>query len=103
MWGAARPHSRATEEEAMKRFGLTLYRRISIGLAAAATALFVPPAFGQDSSSVSTSHTAVTSTTTSESFVSDWRLWALVGAVVLIVLIIALTRRGGGDSTTIVK
>ena len=86
----------------MKRFGLTLYRRVSLGLAAAATALFVPSAFAQDSSSVSTSHTAVTTTSSSE-FVSDWRLWALVGAVVLIILIIALTRRGGGDSTTIVK
>jgi hypothetical protein len=43
-------------------------------------------------------------TSTSSEFVSDWRLWALVGAVVLIILIIALTRRGsGGDTTTIVK
>lgn len=86
----------------MRRFGLTQYRRVMTGLMAAATVLFVPPAFGQDSSSVSTSHTSVTTSTSSE-FVSDWRLWALVGAVVLIILIIALTRRGGGDSTTIVK
>lgn len=87
----------------MKRFGLTLYRRTMFGLTAAATLLFVPPVFGQDSTSVSTSHTSVTTSTSSE-FVSDWRLWALVGAVVLIILIIALTRRGsGGDTTTIVK
>ncbi|HYJ33627.1 MAG TPA: hypothetical protein VE326_10450 [Candidatus Binatia bacterium] len=87
----------------MKRFGLTLYRRTMLGLTAAATLLFVPPALGQDSTSVSTSHTSMTTSTSSE-FVSDWRLWALVGAVVLIILIIALTRRGsGGDTTTIVK
>jgi len=87
----------------MKRFGLTLYRRLMLGLTAAASLLLVPPAFAQDSSSVSTSHTSVTTSTSSE-FVSDWRLWALVGAVVLIILIIALTRRGsGGDTTTIVK
>jgi hypothetical protein len=90
----------------MKRFGLALYRRICIGLMAASWTLLAPAVRAQDSSSVTTgaatSHSAVTTTTTSE-FVSDWRLWALVGAVVLIILIIALTRRGGGDSTTIVK
>ena len=90
----------------MKRFGLALYRRISIGLTTASAMLLAPAVRAQDSSSVTsgsaTSHSAVTTTTTSE-FVSDWRLWALVGAVVLIILIIALTRRGGGDSTTIVK
>lgn len=86
----------------MKRFGLTLYRRLMLGLTTAASLLLVPPATAQDSTSVSTSHTSVTTSTSSE-FVSDWRLWALVGAVVLIILIIALTRKGGGDTTTIVK
>lgn len=88
----------------MKRFGLTLYRHIASGLMTAWVALLALPAFGQDSSSISTSEsqTSVTTSTSSE-FVTDWRLWALVGAVVLIILIIALTRRGGGDTTTIVK
>ena len=88
----------------MKRFSLTLYSRISLGLMTAAATLFALPAFGQDSTSVSTSQTSTSVTTSSSSeFVTDWRLWALVGAVVLIFLSIALTRRGGGDTTTIVK
>lgn len=88
----------------MKRFGLTLYRRVTTGLMAASIALSAFPALAQDSTSTSTSQTSTSmTTTTSSEFVTDWRLWALVGAVVLIILIIALTRRGGGDTTTIVK
>ena len=67
-----------------------------------AALLIAPAALAQDSTVSSTSSTSTTTSTTSE-FVSDWRLWALVGAVILVIIIIALTRRGGGDTTTIVK
>jgi ABC-type phosphate transport system permease subunit len=87
---------------AVKRIGRAAGRGAHLVLAAALSALSLSPAFAQDSSSTSTSHSSVTTSSSSE-FISDWRLWALVGAVVLIILIIALTRRGGGDTTTIVK
>ena len=88
---------------AMTRIGRAAGRAAHIVLAAALGTLSLSPAFAQDSSSTSTSHSSVTTSSSSE-FISDWRLWALVGAVVLIILIIALTRRGGGgDTTTIVK
>ncbi|HLQ66549.1 MAG TPA: hypothetical protein VK123_04865 [Candidatus Limnocylindrales bacterium] len=86
----------------MKRIGRAAGNAAHIVLAAVLGAFSLSPAFAQDSSSTSTSHSSVTTSSSSE-FISDWRLWALVGAVVLIILIIALTRRGGGDSTTIVK
>ena len=73
-----------------------------LGAFALAAVLIAPAALAQDSVVTSTSNTSVTTSTTSE-FVSDWRLWALVGAVILVIIIIALTRRGGGDTTTIVK
>jgi type II secretory pathway component PulF len=83
----------------MKRLSIVFHQLVGIAL----TALVAPAAaFAQDSVITSTSETSVTTSTTSE-FVSDWRLWALVGAVILVILIIALTRRGGGDTTTIVK
>lgn len=85
------------------RHCLTLYRRITTGLMAAWVALLALPAYGQDSTLISTETSSSVTSTTSSEFVTDWRLWALVGAVVLIILIIALTRRGGGDTTTIVK
>jgi hypothetical protein len=48
--------------------------------------------------------TTTTSTTTSSEWISDWRLWAVVGAVLVVILVIALTRgRGDADRTTIVK
>jgi hypothetical protein len=83
----------------MKRTILWLRR---LGAFAVAAVLIAPAALAQDSVVTSTSNTSVTTSTTSE-FVSDWRLWALVGAVILVIIIIALTRRGGGDTTTIVK
>jgi len=49
-----------------------------------------------------TTSSSTTTTWTSEELISDWRLWAVVGAVLLVILVIALTR-GKGDSTTIVK
>jgi len=73
-----------------------------LGAFVLAAVLIAPAALAQDSSVTSTSNTSVTTSTTSE-YVSDWRLWALVGAVILVIIIIALTRRGGGDTTTIVK
>jgi len=62
----------------------------------------------QDSASTSHSSGGVTSsttttTTTTADWVSDWRLWAVVGAIVLVILVIALTRGRGDGSTTIVK
>jgi hypothetical protein len=83
----------------MNRVILQLRR---LGAFALAAVLIAPAALAQDSVVTSTSNTSVTTSTTSE-FVSDWRLWALVGAVILVIIIIALTRRGGGDTTTIVK
>jgi len=87
---------------AMRRIARAAVHAANLILAAAFSALTLSPALAQDSSSTSTSHTSTTTSSSSE-FISDWRLWALVGAVILIIIIIALTRRGGGDSTTIVK
>ena len=51
-----------------------------------------------------TSATTTTTTTTSSEWITDWRLWAVVGAVLVVILILALTRgRSEGGSTTIVK
>lgn len=50
------------------------------------------------------SATTTTTTTTSSEWITDWRLWAVVGAVLVVILILALTRgRSEGGSTTIVK
>lgn len=63
---------------------------------AAATAL------AQDTTTEGTVSTTTTTTTTE--WISDWRLWAVVGALLVIILVIALTRgRGDADRTTIVK
>ena len=58
-----------------------------------------------DSASTSTSHSSATTTTTTTDFVSDWRFWALLGAVLLVILIIAMSRGRGDrvDRTTVVK
>jgi hypothetical protein len=59
-----------------------------------------------DSARTSANHSASSSTTTTTTdtatFVSDWRFWALLGAVLLVILIIAMSR-GRGDRTTVVK
>ncbi len=61
-------------------------------------------ALAQDDTSTSGSATTTTTTTTTSEWITDWRLWAIVGAVLVVILIIALTRgRGEGGSTTIVK
>jgi len=69
----------------------------------AASALAQDPGTGTTEGGSSAS-TTTTTTTTSE-WITDWRLWAVVGAVLVVILILALTRgRGeGGSSTTIVK
>jgi Trk-type K+ transport system membrane component len=63
-----------------------------------------------DSATTSASHSsASTTTTTTETadFVSDWRFWALLGAVLLVILIIAMSRGRSGpdrvDHTTVVR
>ena len=62
-------------------------------------------ALAQDNTTSSgTAGTTTTTTTTTSEWITDWRLWAIVGAVLVVILIIALTRgRGEGGSTTIVK
>ena len=60
-----------------------------------------------DSASTSSHTSSATTTTTTETsdFVSDWRFWALLGAVLLVILVIAMTRGRGDrvDRTTVVK
>ena len=60
-----------------------------------------------DSATTSASHSSTTTTTTTETanFVSDWRFWALLGAVLLVILIIAMSRGRSEpiDRTTVVK
>jgi len=83
----------------MRRFGLAIRNLFQTGLMVSLLALGAVPALAQQGDvSVTTSET-----TTSTSWISDWRIWALVGAVVLILLIIALTRGRGGSNTTVVK
>lgn len=61
------------------------------------------PAFAQDTASESQTTTTTTTQTSSE-WISDWRLWAVVGALLVVILVIALTRgRGDAERTTIVK
>ncbi len=90
--------------------GLAIRRLSRHGLALAFFMVVALPALAWaqvDSTTTSSgSHSATTTTTTTEtiSFVSDWRFWALLGAVVLVILIIAMSRgRDRGDRTTIVK
>jgi len=97
----------------MKTLGLAI-RRIS--QQSLALAFFVAVALPRlawaqiDSASTSASHSAAsTTTTTTETtdFVSDWRFWALLGAVLLVILIIAMSRGRSGpdrvDHTTVVR
>lgn len=92
----------------MKRCALTIHRFGHSLWAALLMALVAGPAFAQQQggggggggSDVSVT---TTETTTAASWTSDWRIWALVGVVVLVILVIALTRGRGGSSTTVVK
>ena len=93
----------------MNQLGLAFRRLSQRSLALAFfLAVSLPALAWAQIDSSSSSHTAQTTTTTTTettSFVSDWRFWALLGAVLLVVLIIAMSRgRGnGGDRTTVVK
>ncbi|HEY2924729.1 MAG TPA: hypothetical protein VGJ98_07155 [Candidatus Eisenbacteria bacterium] len=92
----------------MNRFGLVIRRLSQRGLALALFVVVALPAlaWAQDSVTTGTSSQTSTTTTVTETtdFVSDWRFWALLGAVLLVILIIALSRgRGDTDRTTVVK
>jgi ABC-type transporter Mla subunit MlaD len=91
----------------MKRCNLAIRRTWQTVLMVSLLALVGVPAWAQQGGgegggsdvSVTTSET----TTMDSSWTSDWRIWALVGVLVLVVLVIALTRGRGGSSTTVVK
>jgi hypothetical protein len=97
----------------MKTLGLAIRRLSQQSLALAFFVAVALPrlAWAQiDSASTSASHSAAsTTTTTTETtdFVSDWRFWALLGAVLLVILIIAMSRGRSGpdrvDHTTVVR
>lgn len=90
----------------MKRISLAACRLWQTGLMVSLLALTAIPAWAQTGGggdggtdvSVTTKET-----TTTEAWTSDWRLWALVGAVILVILVIALSRGRGGSNTTVVK
>ena len=96
----------------MKTLGLAIRRLSHRSLALAFFVAVALPrlAWAQiDSATTSASHSATSTTTTTESvdFVSDWRFWALLGAVLLVILIIAMSRGRSGpdrvDHTTVVR
>jgi type II secretory pathway component PulF len=98
----------------MKTLGMAIRRLGHQSLAVAFfLAVSVPTmAWAQlDSATTSSSHSAATTTTTTTTetadFVSDWRFWALLGAVLLVILIIAMSRGRSGpdrvDHTTVVR
>jgi hypothetical protein len=90
----------------MNRLTLAIRRLPQLGWALAFFLVAGLPrlVWAQIDSSTSQSSQSSTTTTTTESvdFVSDWRFWALLGAVLLVILIIAMSR-GRGDRTTVVK
>jgi len=83
---------------AIHRFGQSVMMFLLLGLVAI-------PAWAQQGGGGGGTEvsTTTTETTSAASWTSDWRIWALVGAVVLVVLVIALTRGRGGSNTTVVK
>jgi hypothetical protein len=95
----------------MNRFGSAINRLFQLGLMLSMLTLVALPAMalqggggGEGGGGTGTDVSVSTSeTTTTSSWITDWGIWAIVGAVVLIALIIALTRGRGGDSTTVVK
>lgn len=92
----------------MERFGLALRRFWQAGFMVSLLALTVVPAWAQQGGGGEvggggSATTTTTETTSTSGWTSDWRIWALIGVVVLVVLIIALTRGRGGSSTTVVK
>lgn len=87
----------------MKRVGLSLRRWWQHGLMISLLALAAVPAWAQQGGGGTDVSVTTTETTSTDTWVSDWRIWALVGVVVLVVLVIALTRGRGGSNTTVVK
>jgi len=95
----------------MNPLGLAICRLSQRGLALAFFVVVGLPALAWaqiDSASTSASHSQSSTTTTvteTTDFVSDWRFWALLGAVLLVILIIAMSRGRGDhtDRTTVVK
>ena len=85
----------------MKRIGLAMNHVYQTGLMVV-LALCAIPAWAQDQGGGTDVSVTTSETTTSTSWTSDWRIWALVGAVVLEIRVIALSR-GRSDSTTVVK
>ena len=85
--------------------GWSIRRIWQTGLMVSLLALAAVPAWAQQGGGGGGSDVSVTTTetTTAASWTSDWRIWALVGVVVLVILVIALTRGRGGSSTTVVK
>jgi len=86
----------------MKSFGLALNRIYQTGFMVL-LALCAAPAWAQDQGGGTDVSVSTSETTTTTSWTSDWRIWALVGAVVLVILVIALSRGRGGSNTTVVK
>jgi hypothetical protein len=95
----------------MNSLGLAIRRLMKRGLALGFFLAVAMPALAWaqiDSATTSAGHSSSsTTTTTTETtdFVSDWRFWALLGAVLLVILIIAMSRGRGDhvDRTTVVK
>jgi hypothetical protein len=91
----------------MRPFRLAIQALYTMILAGGFGLLSAVQCLAQDSSVTNQSSGGVTSstttTTTTADWVSDWRLWAVVGAIVLVILVIAMTRGRGDGSTTIVK
>ena len=92
----------------MNKLGLAIRRLSQHGLALAFfMAVSLPTLAWAQIDSASSSHTSTSQTTTTTEttdFVSDWRFWALLGAVLLVILVIAMSRgKGEGDRTTVVK
>lgn len=88
----------------MKRCGIAIHRMWQTALMVSLLTLVGAPAWAQQGGgSGSDVSVTTTETTTAAPWTSDWRIWALVGVVVLVVLVIALTRGRGGSNTTVVK
>ena len=88
------------------RLGTARVWERSLALAFFAMVTLPTLAWSQVDSSSASSHSSQTTTTTTMTapFISDWRLWAGVGALLLVILIIAVSRgKGSGDTTTVIK
>jgi len=87
----------------MKRFGLGIQRTYQAGLMIALLALGAVSAWAQTGDGGTDVSVTTKETTSTAAWTSDWRIWALVGAVVLVILVIAMTRGRDSNTTTVVK